>query len=125
MSLRIHHLALRARDPDATERFYVSVLGLKVVARHPARGSVWLDADGAIVMVERADGGERLPAEGTPPGTKDLVAFAVDDLPAWRRRLVEAGVAIEGETPNTLYVRDPDGRRIGVSTYVFSPPPAP
>ena len=120
MSLRIHHIALRAHDPDATERFYVSVLGLKVVARQPARGSVWLDANGVIVMVERADGGE--PA--VPPGTKDLVAFAVDDLPAWRRRLVEAGVAIEGETPNTLYVRDPDGRRIGVSTYIFPGPAA-
>ncbi|HTB78860.1 MAG TPA: VOC family protein [Polyangiaceae bacterium] len=125
MSLRVHHIALRARDPDATERFYVSVLGLRVVSRQPARGSVWLDADGVIVMVERAESGERLPAEGTPPGTKDLVAFAVDDLPAWRRRLVEAGVPIEGETPNTLYVRDPDGRRVGVSTYVFQAPGPP
>jgi glyoxylase I family protein len=121
MSLRVHHIAFRARELDATERFYVSVLGLTVVARHAARGSVWLDANGVIVMVERADRGE----PPVPADAKDLVAFAVDDLPAWRRRLTDAGVAIEAETPHTLYVRDPDGRRIGVSTYVFSLPDAP
>jgi glyoxylase I family protein len=123
MSPRIHHLALRARDVAVTERFYVSVLGLEVVARRDERGSVWLDAGGVVVMLERAEG------DGEPPipaGTRELVAFAVDHLPSWRRRLAEAGVDIEGETPHTLYVRDPDGRRVGLSTYVFSgvAPPA-
>jgi glyoxylase I family protein len=118
MSLRIHHLALRARDPGVTERFYVSVIGLRVRSRDDARGSVWLDAGGAVVMLERAEGGEPpIPAE-----TKELVAFAIDDLAAWRRRLAEASVAIEAETPHTLYVRDPDGRRVGLSTYVFVGP---
>jgi glyoxylase I family protein len=115
MSLRIQHVALRARDPDVTERFYVAVLGLRVAARHDARGSVWLDAGGVVVMVERAEGGE-------PPvsqGTRELIAFAVDDLPTWRLRLAAAGVAIEAETPHTLYLRDPDGRRVGLSTYPF------
>jgi catechol 2,3-dioxygenase-like lactoylglutathione lyase family enzyme len=74
---------------------------------------VWLDAQGVIVMLERAEVGE--PA--MPPGTRDLVAFAVDDKDAWRARLIASGVAIEGETPHTLYFRDPDGRRLGVSTY--------
>ncbi len=116
MSLRIHHLALRARDPRVTERFYVSVIGMHVRARDDARGSVWLDAGGAVVMVERAEDGE----PPVPTGTKELVAFAIDDLPSWRRRLAGAGVAIEAETPHTLYVRDPDGRRVGLSTYAFA-----
>ena len=116
MSLRIHHLALRAHDPAATERFYVSVLGLAVVARHADRGSVWLDANGVVVMVERAEDGE----PQTSAGTKELVAFAIDDLTAWRLRLAKAGVEVEGETPYTLYVRDPDGRRVGLSTYTFA-----
>jgi catechol 2,3-dioxygenase-like lactoylglutathione lyase family enzyme len=116
MSPRIHHLALRARDPVATERFYVSVLGLSVVARHADRGSVWLDANGIVVMVERAEDGE----PQISSGTRELVAFAIDDLPAWRLRLAEAGVKVEGETPYTVYVRDPDGRRVGLSTYTFA-----
>jgi catechol 2,3-dioxygenase-like lactoylglutathione lyase family enzyme len=115
MSLGIHHLALRTRDPAATERFYVSVLGLRILARHDDRGSVWLDASGAVVMVERAEEGE----PEIPAGSRELMAFAIDDLPAWRSRLAEAGVEIEGETPYTLYVRDPDGRRVGLSTYAF------
>jgi glyoxylase I family protein len=116
MSLRIHHLALRARDPRVTERFYVSVLGLRVLARHDARGSVWLDSGGTVVMVEQSDRDE----PPLPPETKELVAFAIDDLPSWRRRLADAGVPIEAETPHTLYVRDPDGRRVGLSTYSFA-----
>ncbi len=116
MTLRIHHLALRAHDPGVTERFYVSVLGLRVLARHDARGSVWLDASGVVVMIERA--GPREPR--VPQDTKELVAFAIDDLPAWRRRLADAGVPVEAETPHTLYIRDPDGRRVGLSTYAFA-----
>jgi catechol 2,3-dioxygenase-like lactoylglutathione lyase family enzyme len=116
MSLRIHHLALRARDPAATERFYVSVLGLPVVTRHADRGSVWLDAGGIVLMVERAEEDE--PA--ISGGTRELVAFAIDDLAVWRLRLAQSGVEVEGETAYTLYVRDPDGRRVGLSTYAFA-----
>jgi len=115
MTLPVHHLALRARDPHVTEGFYVGVLGLRVLTRSEGRGSVWLEAGGAVVMVERADEGEPSIAQGT----KELVAFAIDDLPTWRRRLAAAGVAIEAETAHTLYVRDPDGRRVGLSTYAF------
>ncbi len=119
MSHRIHHVALRAPDPTATERFYVGVLGMRVVARNEARQSVWLDASGAVVMIERAESSE--PA--VPVGSMELVAFAIDDLAAWRRKLGEAGVAIEAETAHTLYLRDPDGRRVGLSTYAFPVPP--
>jgi glyoxylase I family protein len=116
MSLRLHHVALRARDPSATTDFYASVLGLPVVRRDTERGSVWLEARGVVLMVEQADAGE--PA--VPPHGKELLAFAVDDREAWRLRLAAAGVAIEAETAHTLYFRDPDGRRVAVSTYAFS-----
>jgi glyoxylase I family protein len=115
MSLRIHHLALRAPDTTVTEGFYVGVLGMRVVRRDEARGSVWLDAGGAVVMIERAGDAE----PSVPAASMELVAFAIDDLPSWRRKLAEAGVVIEAETAHTLYVRDPDGRRVGLSTYAF------
>jgi catechol 2,3-dioxygenase-like lactoylglutathione lyase family enzyme len=115
MSLRIHHLAFRARDPGATERFYVAVLGLAVVRRDPERGSVWLDAEGAVVMIEPAGAGE----PPVPEGSLELVAFAAESKNAWVGRLAAAGVPIEAETAYTLYVCDPDGRRIGLSTYDF------
>jgi catechol 2,3-dioxygenase-like lactoylglutathione lyase family enzyme len=116
MSLRLHHVALRARDPSVTTDFYASVIGLPVVRRDTERGSVWLDARGVVLMIEQAEAGE----PPVPPHGKELLAFAIDDREAWRLRLEAAGVAIEAETAHTLYFRDPDGRRVAVSTYAFS-----
>jgi catechol 2,3-dioxygenase-like lactoylglutathione lyase family enzyme len=108
--VRIHHAALRTTDLPRLERFYRDVLGFRVSRRDDARGSVWLDAGGAVLMLERAEPGD--PA--VPPGTKELLAFAVDDKEPWRSR-----VDVEAETPHTLYFRDPDGRRLAVSSYPF------
>lgn len=112
--MRVHHLAFRTSDLGRLERFYVDALGLAVVRRSEER-SVWLDAGGAIVMLEQREPGE--PA--VDPATKELVAFAIEpDRRAFTvDRLTRAGVAIEAETGFTLYVRDPDGRRIGLSSY--------
>ncbi len=107
---------MRTHDLARLEGFYAAVIGLAVVRRDGARGNVWLDASGVVLMLERADAGE--PTAG--PGVKDLVAFAVDDLDTWRDRLGRAGVAVEAETGHTLYFRDPDGRRVGVSDYRFA-----
>ena len=102
---------MRTADLPRLERFYADVLGLQVIRRDPARGSVWLDAGGVVLMLERAAAGEAAPA----PGTQELLAFALDDpgaRPAWLARL-----PIEAQTEHTLYFRDPDGRRVALSTY--------
>jgi catechol 2,3-dioxygenase-like lactoylglutathione lyase family enzyme len=109
--VRIHHVAMRTRDVARLERFYVDVLGLSVMRRDDARGSVWLDADGAVLMIERAEATE----PGVATGTKELIAFGVEDKEAWRPRLA----LVEAETKHTLYFRDPDGRRLAVSDYAF------
>lgn len=65
-------------------------------------------------MIERAGDDEPLP----PPGGKDLLALAI--APAARTRLRAALLAehlLEHETDHTLYFRDPDGRRVAVSSY--------
>ena len=113
--MRVHHLALRTADLARLERFYVEALGLAVIRRQDGGRSVWLDAGGAIVMLERRDEGE----PGIPAGSKELVAFTV--APETRalciERLGRAGVPVEASTEFSLYVRDPDGRRVGVSSY--------
>jgi catechol 2,3-dioxygenase-like lactoylglutathione lyase family enzyme len=106
--VRIHHVAFRTHDLSRLERFYCDVLAFTVLRRDDARGSVWLDAGGAVLMLERAEPGE-------PPAalaSRELLAFAVDDKEPWRAR-----VAVEAETAHTLYFRDPDGRRLAVSSY--------
>lgn len=96
------------------ERFYAGVLGLPITKRDGTR-SVWLDAGGVIVMLEQADDGE-------PPvaaGSKELVAFtiAADEHALREAALADAGVDVEARTPFTMYVRDPDGRRVGLTSY--------
>ena len=112
--MRIHHLAFRSGDIARLERFYVEVLGLAVLQRQERR-SVWLDAGGSIVMIELRDDGEA----AHPAGSRELVAFAIapDERSLVCGRLARAGVAVEAATEFTLYVRDPDGRRVGLSSY--------
>lgn len=104
---------MRTLDLPRLESFYAGLLGLRIVRRDETRGSVWLDAGGTVLMLERAEAGE----PRVPPESKELLAFALDDpgaRDAWRSR-----VSVEAETEHTLYFRDPDGRRVALSTYPF------
>jgi catechol 2,3-dioxygenase-like lactoylglutathione lyase family enzyme len=113
--MRVHHLAFRTKDLARLERFYVDVVGLTVRARQGER-SVWLDADGTIVMIERA------PADEPPVanGTMELVAFEITEQARamHEARLAAYGVVIEARTAFTIYFRDPDGRRVGLSHFI-------
>lgn len=116
--MRVHHLAMRTRDVARLCAFYEAVLGLTPVRVQPGY-SVWLGLGDAVLMIEQAPPGEAV----YEARLSDLVAFSVDDDGRARVRaaLAEGGVAVEGETAYSLYFRDPDGRRIGVSTYPFEP----
>jgi catechol 2,3-dioxygenase-like lactoylglutathione lyase family enzyme len=113
VTLSVHHIALRSRDVRRLEAFYGGVLGLEVVRRDPTRDSVWLRLGNGILMLEKAADAE--PA--VVPGTRELLAFAGGDRETWRPKLAGAGVPIEEETEHTLYFRDPEGRRLAVSSY--------
>jgi catechol 2,3-dioxygenase-like lactoylglutathione lyase family enzyme len=118
----LHHLAIQCADLAASERFYAEVLGLPVVRRWPADGggdrSVWLGlGGGAFLALERA---------GEPPAPSDfagpeaglhLVALRIgaDERGAWEARLAAAGVPVVHRTRWTLYLRDPEGNRLGLS----------
>lgn len=112
--MRVHHLAFRTGDLPRLEAFYVGALGFAVIRRTEGR-SVWLDAGGAIVMLEMREAGEA----PYPAGSKELLAFTVEPDSRTRcvDRLTKAGVPVEASTEFTLYVRDPEGRRIGLSSY--------
>jgi catechol 2,3-dioxygenase-like lactoylglutathione lyase family enzyme len=122
--LPLHHLALRTRDVERAAVFYRDVLGLRERKRVAGAGgalrAVWLDAGPVVVMIELAAPDE--PPE--PAGSMGLLAFAVDagERETYRERFARAGAAVEAETPHTLYARDPDGRRVGVSSYPFESP---
>ena len=113
--MRIHHLALRVADPERAAAFYSGVLGLAEQRRLEEGGrlrAIWLRAGEALLMLER-----ELRGAGASEGSGHLVAFAVDDLAGWREKLARAGVPVEDHTEFTLYVRDADGHRVGLSCY--------
>jgi hypothetical protein len=66
-------------------------------------------------MLEHARDGE----PGMARGTMELVALAIDagERTSWVDRLARYGVNLESETEHTLYFRDPDGRRLALSSY--------
>ncbi len=107
----LHHLALRTGDLPRLVEFYQRVLGLTVIREQPAY-SAWLRAGEAVLMLEVRGAAE----PPVPAGSMELVAFAVSEA---EREAVRARVAVEHETAYTTYFRDPDGRRVAVSTYAF------
>jgi len=113
--MRIHHLALRVADCARSAAFYSGVLGLQEVRRSIGDGgirAIWLQAEDTVLILE-----EELRGAGAESGSAHLVAFAVDDLGLWERRLEGARVAVTDRTPHTLYVTDPDGHRVGLTVF--------
>ena len=118
-----HHLAIQCADLARCEAFYRDVLGLPVMKRWQdeagAERSVWLavDGQGAFLALERAGAAPTVAPWKAPDAGLHLVALriALADRAAWEARLAAAGVAIEHRSRYTLYVRDPEGNRVGLS----------
>ncbi len=119
--LRVHHIALKVVDLAAAEAFYVGVLGLPVLRRWPSADgagerSLWLNLGaGSFLALERAGQGDGRVDEEAPGF--HLVALHIDasQRTAWIAKLAQAGHPIYNQTPHTIYVRDPEGNRIGLS----------
>jgi glyoxylase I family protein len=118
----IHHVALRVTDVERSRAFYSDLLGLRELRRFEDAGgglrSVWLSAVPAVLMLETQLKGAG-PEGGSGSGTGHVLALAVHSLHEWEERLQAAGVTIEDRTAYTLYLRDPDGHRVGLSVYRF------
>jgi len=99
--------------------FYANVLGLEECARHTTADgtlrSVWFALGPAVLMIERSGRAEPIPS----PDSLELLALSMDasERETWRGRLERAAVTVEDETAHTLYFRDPDGRRLALSSF--------
>lgn len=79
---RIHQVALRANDLDASVAFYRDVLGATFVARFDPPGLAFFDCDGVRLMLDRNA------AQGT-------VYFHVQDVDAAAGELADRGVVLD------------------------------
>lgn len=115
-NMPVHHIAFRTDDRKSLAEFYVAVFGLASEVR--PNGSYWLPlGSGSVLMIE-----QRKDTEPTiPVGSMEFFALGVtpDEISAFESRCAALGVQIEDQTQYTRYIRDPDGRRVGVSCYAF------
>jgi len=116
---RIHHAAIICSDYSQSKRFYTEILGLNVVGERyrAVRDSYKLDLalpDGSrLEMFSFPNPPKRL-SHPEACGLRHL-AFAVDDVAAWKTKLESLGVAVEAVKLDEVTKRrfvffaDPDG----------------
>jgi len=122
-----HHLAIQVKNLSEAERFYVEVLGLKVLRRwpfedgRPGERSIWLSvgAGDEFLALEACDADRPPTPFRDPHGGLHLLALRIEpkDRQAWEQRLARSNVEIVHRTKWTLYVRDPEGNRLGLSHF--------
>ena len=125
----VHHVAITVLDLVQAEHFYGVVLGLQVQRR-------WFESDGktprsiwfalgqdSFLAVERVGRDINGVTDSTKSGWH-LLALRIqcDAREAWRERLHRLGFPCTEDTAYTLYCRDPEGNRVGLSHW---PTPAP
>jgi catechol 2,3-dioxygenase-like lactoylglutathione lyase family enzyme len=128
VSVSFHHLAIQCSDLARCERFYRDVLGLEVLRRWPrpegGDRSVWLGVGEGFLALEHADREqEPSPWRDGQPGLH-LVALRIprDQRGVWEERLAARGAEVVHRTRWTLYVRDPEGNRVGLSHWPDAAP---
>ncbi len=114
MILQVHHaqITIPKGAEDAAREFYCSFLALKEVPKPDSlkgRGGFWMQVGPLQVHVGTEDGFDR-------NQTKAHLAYLVENLDRWRKRLIERGIeTLEGlEIPGYVRFefRDPFGNRI-------------
>jgi catechol 2,3-dioxygenase-like lactoylglutathione lyase family enzyme len=121
MALAIHHLAIQCADLERSERFYRDLLGLPVLRRWPGPDgrdrSVWLAAGDGFLALERAGEPPTEMAWRSPRSGFHLLALRIapGERAGWEAKLAAAGVEVVERTGWTIYLRDPEGNRIGLS----------
>lgn len=114
MILQVHHaqITIPKGAETAAREFYCSFLGLKEVPKPESlkgRGGFWLQVGPLQVHLGTEDGFDR-------NQTKAHLAYLVDDLENWRKKLAARNIeALEGpEIPGYVRFefRDPFGNRV-------------
>lgn len=122
----IHHLAIQCRNLASMARFYEKVLRLTLERRWPAADgsgdrAVWLRTGTSVLALEACEGEPRPPAWQDSAAGFHLLAFEIhwQNRDIWLQHLAHCGVPVVHQTPWTLYVRDPEGNRVGLSHFPF------
>lgn len=111
---RLHHgqISIPKGAENEARKFYCDLLGLKEIEKPDplkGRGGFWVELGEIQIHFGTEDGVDRL-------ATKSHLAYLVDNLSHWRKRLNEKGVETIDGIPIPGYYRfdfrDPFGNRI-------------
>lgn len=123
----LDHLVLTVADVERTVGFYTRVLGMAAEIFRPEDGSerTALTFGAQKINLHPSERPFEPKAERPLPGSADLCFLTDVSLEDWQAHLAQEGVAVlEGPVRRTgatgpilsLYLRDPDGNLIEVST---------
>lgn len=114
MPTKLMEVAISCRKYLQTKMFYTRVLNLPI--GREGRHHVFLDTGGSyrIALVDASQGSSLV----RPTGRGPYLNLSVEDLPALKRKLILAGIAIEDERSDqygrNITIRDPEGNVVNV-----------
>jgi len=128
--LDLHHVAIKTRDLEATERFYIDVLGMKKVHRPDFDfPGAWLQMGETMFHLMAGYAGKD--EQGRSPvgsAAVDHLAIRAERFDEMRQRIVAAGLQFtDNEITDfrlwQLFVDDPNGVRIELNFDASQEPP--
>jgi catechol 2,3-dioxygenase-like lactoylglutathione lyase family enzyme len=116
--------AIYVDDLQATEAFYGTILGLRVMGKEAGRHVFFQVGEASVLLAFLADAtlkGDQLPPHGTTGPGHFALGIEAEAFDAWRKRLHGQGVAVEKEVEwprggKSLYFRDPAGNSVELVT---------
>lgn len=122
--MRLDHVGIRARDVDASVRFYTEALGLTILERLTLVGREFIFVGGPDVRIEIEKAGDDDAAQDAASAGQGHFALVVDKLDERIARLRERGAKIIippvklRDDRRIAFIADPDGARIQLIEFV-------
>jgi catechol 2,3-dioxygenase-like lactoylglutathione lyase family enzyme len=116
--------AIYVDDLQATETFYQTILGLRVIGKEPGHHVFFQVGEASVLLAFRAETtlkSDSLPAHGASGPGHFALGIEAESFDAWRKLLQGHGVTIEKEVEwprggKSLYFRDPAGNLVELVT---------